>query len=132
MGVTFLLDTHAFLWAVGHGHDPRPETKAALEAEDSSVKVSAVSAFEMATKVRIGKLPHGARVAQRWSVHVQDFGAEQLELSTKASLRAGALDWTHRDPFDRLLVAQAIEGDLVLVTADRIILDSGIVRTLSW
>lgn len=94
--------------------------------------VSAVSAFEEANKVRIGKLPHGERVTHRWATLVRDFGAEQLALSSAAALRAGALAWAHRDPFDRLLVAQAIEDHLVFVTADRVILDAGVVRTLPW
>lgn len=61
-----------------------------------------------------------------------EIGAVALDLSTQAALLAGQLAWAHRDPFDRLLAAEAIEQNLVLVTTDSALLELPGLRTLSW
>jgi PIN domain nuclease of toxin-antitoxin system len=83
--------------------------------------VSAASAMEIATKVRIGKLEAAKQLTEEhsWDQMLRDYRAIELPISLRHSLLAGSLDWQHRDPFDRFLAAQSILDDLPLVTADR-------------
>lgn len=122
MGVTYLLDTHVIVWIAGSGGPAiRPEVRAALEADDSARVVSAVSAFEIATKVRLGKFESARPLQDRWDAVVRTaLSARVLPLDDRAARRAGELTWEHRDPFDRMLAAQAITEGLTLVTADRV------------
>ena len=101
---------------------------------DRSVEllVSAVSAMEVATKVRLGQLDVARTLVSTWPARIDEIGAVPLSLSTEAALLAGQLNWEHRDPFDRLLAAQAIENNLVLVTVDPALLGLIGLRTLSW
>ena len=87
---------------------------------DSSVQkfISAVSAYEIMYKHRIGKLYGFEDVAENYFNMLQAFGATELPISTQHAHFAGKLDWTHRDPFDRLLAAQASVDNLTLITND--------------
>ncbi len=110
-----LLDTHALLWAVSMPNELPPRVRALLEAGTTQVSVSAASTWEIAIKAGIGKL-------------VIDFPAllsalgllefSELPIGFEHTRRAGALPPIHRDPFDRMLVAQAMEDGLTLVTRD--------------
>lgn len=117
MGVSYLLDTHVFLWLLGSPTLVPEALRADLADPKSTLLVSAVSAMEVATKVRLRKLDAGHLVAT-WSARVRDLRAEELPLSTAHALLAGSMTWAHRDPFDRLLVAQAAVENLTLVTSD--------------
>lgn len=117
MGVTYLLDTHVFLWLQSRPERVEPSVLARLADRSSVLLVSSVSAFEVATKVRSGKLSVPG-LLEAWSRRVRDIDAVELDLTTEHSLLAGSMAWEHRDPFDRLLVAQAIVESAVLVTAD--------------
>jgi PIN domain nuclease of toxin-antitoxin system len=129
--VSFLLDTHVFLWL--YAGRPAPHfDRAVLEGADATTYVSVVSAFEASTKYRLGKLDEAASALASWDSSVARFGALHLPLVVRASLDAGSLDWAHGDPFDRLLVAQAMVDDLTIVTADKAILGFAGVRTLAW
>jgi PIN domain nuclease of toxin-antitoxin system len=115
---TLLLDTHALLWLIV---DPRripSATRDLLADDETRVIVSAVSAFEIATKYRLGKMPEAKRPVSRWDEAVAELGAVEIPVTRPEALRAGALEWTHRDPFDRILVAQSIAHHAPLVTAD--------------
>lgn len=118
MGVSYLLDTHVVLWLLGK--PDRLPSHVVTELADRSrlLLVSAVSALEVATKTRLGKLP-ALGVVEAWSHRVADIGAEELAVTAEHALLAGSMPWEHRDPFDRLLVAQAIVESAVLVTRDR-------------
>lgn len=113
--MSLLLDTHALLWCLGAPERLRPETRARIEAAETTVFVSAVSAWEMEIKSALGKLRapddlEGQLRAKRFvelPVHIRHVRT----LHTLAPL--------HRDPFDRMLAAQALADGLVLVTADR-------------
>jgi PIN domain nuclease of toxin-antitoxin system len=99
----------------------------------NDVLASAVSAFEVATKVRIGKLPEGGgRLVASWSEHVHELGAHELGLTSAQATAAGGLDWPHADPFDRLLVGQAMAEGLTLVTADRSMWAAPAIDVLRW
>ncbi len=113
-----LLDTHTFLWrAVGSA---RLSARASEAIDDRSniVFVSAASAWEVSTKHRIGKLPEGDAILLRFSATIGDLRAEPLGISVDHGLLAGSFSMEHRDPFDRMLAAQAACEGAVLVTAD--------------
>lgn len=115
-----LLDTHAFLWWVFA--DPKLSRAARTAISDeaqNSVFVSAASAWEIATKHRIGKLPDARVVAEDVSGAIAAEGFNSLAISVLHAERAGSLVGHHRDPFDRMLIAQAISEDLVLLSNER-------------
>jgi len=118
VGMTYLLDTHVFLWLLGEPAKVPTSVTAALGDPTNRLLVSSVSAFEVSTKHRIGKLPGIGPLLLDWERRVAAMRAEELPLLTRHSLLAGAMDWDHRDPFDRLLVAQSISEDATLVTSD--------------
>ena len=111
-----LLDTHALLWWLLD--DPRLSRPAvaAIDSPDSRALVSAVSVFEIATKHRLGKLPLPLAMAADIAGAVEEQGFETLPLDPRTAEQAGRLPGPHRDPFDRLLIAQAMGGDLVLIS----------------
>jgi len=123
-----LLDTHALIWW-GH-QDARlgAVAAAAMAADSSTVFVSAVSAFEIATKHRIGKLPEAAVLASRFEPEVEALGFEPLPLSLTHARVTGALPIPHKDPFDRLLIAQAIVEDMLLVSNEALFDGFGVGR----
>jgi PIN domain nuclease of toxin-antitoxin system len=123
-----LLDTHTLLWW-GHS-DPRLGrlAAAALESPEHEVFVSAVSAMEVSLKNRIGKLPEADVLAQRFEDEIEAFGFAGLPISLPHARLAGALDIPHRDPFDRLLIAQALIEDLVLVSNEQMFDAFGVKR----
>jgi PIN domain nuclease of toxin-antitoxin system len=100
--------------------DPRLSRTAAqlLESESIEVTVSPVSAIEIAIKHRIGRLPHGDVLVPAFRKRVEADGFHLSTLSVEHALRAGSYPGAHRDPFDRLLAAQAELEGLTLVTRD--------------
>jgi len=117
--VRLLLDTHAFLWWLA-GHSSLPvRVRAEIDTSGSDVFVSAASAWEIATKYRLGKLPQAELVASDVLLNVESQQFTPLPISVKHGQLAGALPGRHRDPFDRMLIAQAITEDLVLVSNER-------------
>lgn len=118
MGVSYLLDTHVFLWLLGEPDRIADATLRELASTDNRLVVSAVSAMEVATKVRLGKLESARHLPNTWSARVRDIGGEELDISTDHALLAGSMTWQPRDPFDRFLVAQALTDNLTLVSTD--------------
>ena len=116
--VGYLLDTHTFLWAVREGRELSDNAKKAIEDVDAPLFVSAISAYEITNKYRIGKLPGYAYVAENYLDILRKFGADELPVSTRHANYAGKFEWDHRDPFDRLLAAQAFIENLSLITND--------------
>ena len=119
MGVSFLLDTHVFLWLLGTAELVPEPLRNDLASADNELLVSAVSAMEVATKVRLGKLDAARHLVPTWSARVQDLRARELPVTSEHALLAGSLEWPHRDPFDRLLVAQGLVENVTLVTSDK-------------
>lgn len=132
MGVSYLLDTHVVIWLTSSHRNPPASLVAALESGDGRPLASAVSAFEIATKVRLGKLDEARTLADSWDTLIPHFGAGNLALNDRHALLAGRLDWDHKDPFDRLLAAQAIAEGLTLVTADKAFQDLPGLSILWW
>jgi len=90
----------------------------AIEAAGAEVFVSAASAWEIATKVRVGKWPEAAPIAARIEGVIRENGFFDLAVTIEHGRLAGALPGAHRDPFDRMLAAQALVEGMPLVTAD--------------
>ncbi|WP_235857149.1 type II toxin-antitoxin system VapC family toxin [Occultella glacieicola] len=127
----YLLDTHVLLWLANEAERVPVETRNQL-AQASGRVVSSASAMEIALKTRLGRLTGGHAITTGWQRVLSSFLADELPLSGPHMLYAGGMDWAHRDPFDRMLVAQALLEGLVLVTLDRAIIAHAEVETLSW
>lgn len=113
-----LLDTHAFLWWVTDDPLLSATARAAIADEQNSVLVSAASAWEMATKHRLGKLGSAEDAVGRFAELILADGFEHLPIDHRHALRAGGYPQTHRDPFDRVLAAQCELDHLTLLTRD--------------
>jgi PIN domain nuclease of toxin-antitoxin system len=111
-----LLDTHALIWWLAGDEALSRRARDAIADEDNAVAVSAASAMEVATKFRIGKLPDAALLAQDFEAIIASQGFAELPISVHHARIAGAMNIAHKDPFDRLLIAQAQAGDMVLVS----------------
>jgi PIN domain nuclease of toxin-antitoxin system len=132
MGVTYLLDTHVLLWLLSDPAKVDASVRRRIANRDRSVLVSAASALEVATKWRLGKLPAGEVLIDGWDDRLSELGCEELAVTSRHALIAGSLSWSHRDPFDRLLVAQALTTNATLVTSDQRIKGFPGIRMLSW
>jgi PIN domain nuclease of toxin-antitoxin system len=130
--VTHLLDTHVFLWLLGSPSRVPTPVLDRLADRANELLVSAVSAMEVATKVRLGKLPSARHVVETWPDRVAEIGARDLPLTTQQALFAGSMSWAHRDPFDRMLVAQAIVLNVTLVTDHAALHGVPTLRALGW
>ena len=111
-----LLDTHAFLWWLAGDEQLSGAARAAIADDENDVFVSAASAWEIATKHRIGKLPAVAAIVADLDGVLSDQSFIGLSISIRHGQAGGALPGPHRDPFDRMLIAQAILEDLTLVS----------------
>lgn len=115
---TVLLDTHALFWLVASPGRIPEATLEVLGHEETAILVSAASAWELATKHRLGKMPEAAPLLANWKTDIERLWAQEISMSTQDALRAGALEWAHRDPFDRMLAAQAMALTVPLVSGD--------------
>ena len=115
-----LLDTHALLWWLDGDERLSEPARAFIGDEDNAVLVSAASAWEIATKVRIGRLPGAVQVAAELGACLISQGFTGLAITLAHGLRAGGLPGPHRDPFDRMLIAQAQAEDLALISNETV------------
>lgn len=118
--MTLLLDTHVLLWALGAPDRLPPSVRTLLADRRQHLAVSAASAFEIATKHRLGRLPEAAALVHGFDQQVARLGADSLPIEARHGVTAGLFEWPHRDPFDRMLAAQAMVEGLVLVSADEV------------
>jgi PIN domain nuclease of toxin-antitoxin system len=114
--VRALLDTHALLWWLLDSESLTKPSRKIIAERRNAVFVSAASAWEIATKVRLGKLPGAEDVAADFSGIMAREGFELLSISADHAIRAGGLPGFHRDPLDRMLVAQAQAENLLLIS----------------
>lgn len=110
----FLLDTHLLLWWLGNSPSLPARAYTLISDPENAVFVSAVSVWELFLKESIGKLRLPVDFEQRLAA--EPF--EALPLSARQARHVALLPWHHRDPFDRMLVAQAQVEKLILLTAD--------------
>jgi PIN domain nuclease of toxin-antitoxin system len=116
--VRLLLDTHVVVWwFLGDRRFPAA-TRALVDADDNTVFVSAASAWEITTKHRLGKMPEAANLVGNLFSFMAQCDFHPLPITVEHGHRAGLLPGAHKDPFDRMLAAQAIVEDMGLVTVD--------------
>ncbi|MDR2930851.1 MAG: type II toxin-antitoxin system VapC family toxin [Propionibacteriaceae bacterium] len=116
----YLIDTHVLLWLVDENPAaaiPGPILDA-LAQQRHDILVSAVTPWEISLKHWMGKLPKAAPVLAQWDSIMARLSATGLTISDRHAILAGRLDWTHKDPFDRMLAAQAMLEDATLVSKD--------------
>ncbi len=113
-----LFDSHALFWFLKGDLKFSRRVRALADAADTILVASAVCAWEFATKVRVGKWPEAAEIADMFVDIVRTDGFELLPISAEHARLAGFLPGAHRDPFDRMLAAQAQIEQIPLVTAD--------------
>lgn len=128
MTKALLLDTHALLWWLDGDTRLSETAQAAIAQPDRVVLVSAASAWEITTKHRLGKLPGAAAVAENLRDCVAGQGFGELPITLADGERAGRLPGPHRDPFDRMLIAQALARELLLVSNETLFDQYGVAR----
>jgi len=111
-----LLDTHSFLWWLGGSDELSLPARTAIENEQTPVFISAATCWEIATKHRLGKLPFVAALISNLDDVIVQQGFAGLPITTRHGQAAGALPGPHKDPFDRMLIVQAMINDLLLVS----------------
>jgi PIN domain nuclease of toxin-antitoxin system len=118
--VALLLDTHAYLWFLVGDARLSPAAAALIRHPDERVLVSVISAWEIVIKAATGKLVLRAPVEDLWRMGIEDYGFEPLDVTAPHVFALSPLSLHHRDPFDRLLIAQAIAEGLPIVSADAV------------
>jgi len=126
--VRLLLDTHALIWWAAGDTSLSLSSRRALDDDANDVFVSAASAWEIAIKHRSGKLPHAGLLVTDVAGFVAEQGFAELPISIGDAERAGRLPLLHKDPFDRMLIAQAIAHELAIVSNETLFDAYGIAR----
>lgn len=126
--VRLLLDTHALLWWLSADFQLAHLAREAIGDDEAIVYVSAASAWEIATKARLGKLPGAESIAQDFEAEIKQHGFFPLSISVEHGQRAGNLPGPHKDPFDRMLIAQAQTENLILVSNEVVFDQYGVTR----
>ena len=117
-----LLDTCAFLWLTNDAKELSEQAKNLFQNMDNSVYLSSVSVWEIVVKNKLGKLPLPDAPEQFINEQCEKHFIENIPLDNKAIFHLTELPTYHRDPFDRMLICQAIESDLTLLTSDELIM----------
>jgi PIN domain nuclease of toxin-antitoxin system len=114
--VKVLLDTCTLIWATLAPSALSSEARQIVADESNVVLVSAATAWEIATKVRLGKLPGAERLERDFIDLMEAAGYTMLAIDARSALRAGRLVSGHRDPFDRMIAAQALSLDIPVLS----------------
>ena len=123
-----LLDTHALIWAANEPEKLPVSVRSAIENSDNRIWVSPVSAIEVTIKFRIGKLEGADELAEQFEAVIAGFGFQQLPISVAHASLAGLLPFDHRDPFDRILIAQSQIEQYALVSNEKLFDQFGVIR----
>lgn len=123
-----LLDSHAILWWLLGSPHLTNTARAALMDEGNDVIVSAASAWEICTKHRIGKLPGADWIATGFEGEMLRRGFALLPITVQHAERAGTMVGDHKDPFDRMLIAQALAENLTLISNETLFDRFGVTR----
>lgn len=116
--MNLLLDTHVFLWYIQGSDRLASRTREYVSDTDNAVFLSPVSIWEALIKYRLGKLPLPDHPESYLPYQRTRHGIESLDLDEMSVVRLAQLPTLHRDPFDRILICQALEHGLTLVTVD--------------
>lgn len=125
-----LLDTCTLLDLTTAPDSIGPAVLARLSDLSTELLVSAATAWEVAIKTSQGKLAGGELLLAAWEQNLLDLRAEAMPIDHEDAIRAGGLAWPHRDPFDRMLMAQSLRRNVPIATRDRAVLDAGITATI--
>ena len=123
-----LLDTHALLWWFEGNPALSQRLRAAMSEDGNTIFVSAATAWEIATKIRLGRLPFAELLAADLSGYIDAQGFAEMPVTVRHGQRAGSLPDLHRDPFDRMLIAQSLIEDCRLVSNEQLFDRYGIER----
>jgi PIN domain nuclease of toxin-antitoxin system len=124
--MSYLLDTHALLWWLFADRRLSRRSTAVLRDPHQRIVVSSASAWEIATKHRLGRLDSATPLMRDFSGWLEKAGFVELSMSSAHAIRAGSWDVPHRDPFDRMLAAQSDLEGLRLVSRDPVFADFGL------
>ena len=116
--MSVLLDTHIFFWWITGSDRLSAHHGALLATTDEAIYVSAVTGWEMALKVKIGRWPDAAPLIPELEKTIAEEGLELLDITLAQAKLAGSLELVHRDPFDRMLAAQSIMLGIPIATVD--------------
>jgi PIN domain nuclease of toxin-antitoxin system len=126
--VELLLDTHALIWWLLDEPELSTRAYAAISDKSNAVFVSAASAWEITTKYRLGKLPGAAGFVADIGAALASHGFAAMAVDFQHGQLAGALPGPHKDPFDRMLIVQAMIGNMTLVSNERVFDAFGVKR----
>jgi PIN domain nuclease of toxin-antitoxin system len=126
--VRCLLDTHTLIWWMTQDSHLSKVAQGIIQLRDNSALASAVSGWEIATKVRLGRLPAAAGLVQDFVADLHRYRIEILDVTAEHGIRAGLLPGPHKDPFDRMLIAQAISENIPIISNDRALDGYGVNR----
>ena len=124
----YLLDTHIFLWWMSEAEQLSSEVFDIISDGSNQIYVSSASIWEIAIKEALGKLEVDANLDNA----IEENGFIELKISAICANATKKLEQIHRDPFDRMLITQAIEGDMTLITVDKFIVQYDDVKILSF
>jgi PIN domain nuclease of toxin-antitoxin system len=125
--VRLLLDTHALLWWFADDPALPKRIEGLLDDPANAIFISAASAWEICTKVRIGKLPTAQALSDDFSGYLKRYHFEALAITVEHARLAGKMAGAHKDPFDRMLAAQSKIESMPLVTNDPAMVQFGVV-----
>src|ERR1700748_1155663 len=115
-----LLDTHALLWWVLDNDQLTRKARQAIANFDNDVLVSAATVWEITTKYRLGRLPEAGPFVHSIRASLRKLGFAELPISLEHAQQAGLLKGAHKDPFDRMLIAQAASDGLTLISNEKV------------
>ena len=119
MGMSYLIDTHILLWWLFDDPKLGADCRDIIHNPAHHILVSSVSAWEIATKYRIGKLPEAKELVEQYAQILHQAKFLELAITNAHALRAGSLPIAHRDPFDRMIMAQAELENLPVISYDK-------------
>ncbi|WP_334928309.1 type II toxin-antitoxin system VapC family toxin [Nostoc sp.] len=117
--MSYLIDTHILLWWLFDDPKLYTDCRDIIRNPDHRIIVSSASAWEIATKYRMGKLPEAKQLVEQYLQILHQAKFIELAITTSHALRAGSLPIAHRDPFDRMIMAQAELESLAVITYDK-------------
>jgi PIN domain nuclease of toxin-antitoxin system len=118
VAISVLLDTHALLWALVEPSNLSLAAVEIIEDPQNTVVVSSASAWEIAIKYQLGRLPEARLVIDGYQQHLRVLRAVELSVNSIHAIRAGSFEVEHRDPFDRMLASQSLIEGIPLVSKD--------------
>jgi len=119
MGIKYLLDTHVLLWWFFDDSKLDFSCREIIKNPNHQILVSSASAWEIATKYRIGKLPEAKQIVEEYSQILTQAQFVELKITSAHAIRAGSLPIDNRDPFDRMIMAQAELEKIPVITYDK-------------